>query len=59
MRPVETRSVLMSVLHTINKRQGNVSLESLFKNLLDRIAENPHINISSLIPPPPGKSPEP
>ena len=55
----ETRSVLMSVLHTINKRRGNVSLESLFKNLLDRIAENPHIDISSLIPPPPGMSPEP
>jgi transposase len=49
----ETRSVLMSVLHTLNKRRANVSLESLFKDLLNRLAENPHVDVASLIPPPP------
>ena len=37
---VETRSVLMSVAHILNKRRGNVSLKSIFKDIL-RIAEPP------------------
>jgi transposase len=47
----ETRSVLMSVLHTLNKRRGEASLESVFKAILDRIAEHPDIDAGSLFPP--------
>jgi transposase len=47
----ETRSVLMSVLHTLNKRRGEEPLESVFKNILDKIAENPHSDITSLFSP--------
>jgi len=47
-----TRSVLMSVLHTLNKRRGNQSLESIFKNLLDEFAKNPQTLITSLFPKP-------
>src|SRR4030042_599697 len=46
----KTRSVLMSVLHTLNKRRGDHSLESIFKNLLDEIAKNPKVQIASLFP---------
>jgi len=46
----KTRSVLMSVLHTLNKRRGNQSLESIFKTLLDELANNPNVQISSLFP---------
>jgi len=46
----KTRSVLMSVLHTLNKRRGDQSLESIFKNLLDEIAKNPTLQIASLLP---------
>jgi hypothetical protein len=48
----KTRSILMSVLHTLNKKRVNRSLESLFKNILDKLAENPTINLSSLFPEP-------
>jgi transposase len=48
----ETRSVLMSVLHTLNKRRREVPLESVFKAILDKIAENPAVNVTSLLPPP-------
>jgi hypothetical protein len=34
----KTRSILMSVLHTLNKRRDGQSLEPIFKNLLDEIA---------------------
>ncbi len=44
----KTRSILMSVLHTLNKRRRDQSLESLFKNLLDKIAKNPKVPIASL-----------
>jgi len=44
----KTRSTLMSVLHTLNKRRCDQSLESIFKNLLDEIAKNPKIPIASL-----------
>jgi transposase len=47
----ETRSILMSVLHTLNKQKGNESLESAFKNILDKIAENPAVNVTSLVLP--------
>ena len=48
----ETRSVLMSVLHTLNKRRGGAPLESVFKAILDKIAEHPAVNVTSLLPPP-------
>lgn len=51
----ETRSVLMSVLHTLNKRRGKESLESAFKNILDTIAQDPHVDIASLLPASPEK----
>jgi transposase len=48
----ETRSVLMSVIHTLNKRRGRATLESAFTLILDKIAENPSIDVTSLLPPP-------
>jgi transposase len=45
----ETRSVLMSVLHTLNKRRGEQSLESIFKEILDEIAKNPEVNLVPLV----------
>lgn len=45
----ETRSVLMSVLHTLNKRRGEQSLESVFKEILDEIAKNPEVNLIPLV----------
>jgi transposase len=47
----ETRSILMSVLHTLNKRRAEQSLESIFKGILDKIAENPTVGVASLILP--------
>lgn len=47
----ETRSVLMSVLHTLNKQKGEESLEAAFKNILDKIVENPAVDLASLILP--------
>jgi transposase len=48
----ETRSILMSVLHTLNKQRGNESLESAFKKtILDKIAENPAVDVTSLVLP--------
>jgi transposase len=46
----KTRSVLMSVLHTLNKRRGDQPLESIFKTLLDELAKNPNVQIASLFP---------
>jgi len=46
----KTRSILMSVLHTLNKRRSARSLESIFKNLLDEIAKNPKAPIAALFP---------
>lgn len=46
----KTRSILMSVLHTLNKRRGDQSLESIFKTLLDELAKNPNAQIASLLP---------
>ena len=47
----ETRSILMSVLHTLNKKRGKESLESVFKEILDKIADDPAIDVASLILP--------
>lgn len=48
---MKTRSILMSVLHTLNKRRGDKALESAFKHILDKIAEEPDIDISSFFLP--------
>jgi transposase len=45
----ETRSILMSVLHTLNKRRGSQSLESVFKELLDEIAKSPDVDLTPLV----------
>jgi len=45
----ETRSVLMSVLHTLNKRRGEQSLESVFKEILDEIVKNPAVDLIPLV----------
>ena len=47
----ETRSILMSVIHTLNKRRGKESLESVVKGILDKIAEDPAVNVPSLVLP--------
>jgi transposase len=47
----ETRSILMSVLHTLNKRRGEQSLESVFTEILGKITENPAIDVASLVLP--------
>jgi transposase len=46
----KTRSVLMSVLHTLNKRRGDQSLESILKTLLGELAKNPNLQIASVFP---------
>jgi hypothetical protein len=48
----ETRSVLTSILHTLNKRRGQATLESAFKSMLDKIVENPDVNVATLFSPP-------
>ena len=40
----------MSVLHTMKKRLKNKSIEEWLKESLDKIAYNPSIKVSSLIP---------
>jgi len=45
----ETRSILMSVLHTLNRRRGEQSLESAFKEILDEIAKNPDADLIPLV----------
>lgn len=44
----KTRSILMSVLHTLNKCRGNQSLESVFKGILDKLAVDPKIDLSAI-----------
>jgi transposase len=44
-----TRSVLTSVLHTLNKRRGEQSLESVFKEILDEIAMNQDVDLVPLV----------
>jgi transposase len=45
----KTRSVLMSVLHTLNKCRGDQTLESVFKGILDKLAINPKADVASLL----------
>jgi transposase len=45
----QTRSVLMSVLHTLNKRRGKQPLESVFKEILDEIVKNPEADLVPLV----------
>lgn len=47
----ETRSILMSVLHTLKKHRGKQSLESVFTGILDKIAEDPAVDVASLVLP--------
>jgi hypothetical protein len=53
----KTRSILMSVLHTLNKCKGNQSLESMVKGILDKLAVDPKIDLSviflQILNPPP------
>jgi len=44
-----TRSVLMSVLHTLNKRRGQQPLESIFKEILDEIAKDQTVDLAPLV----------
>lgn len=46
-----TRSVLMSVLHTLNKQRKDQPLESAFKLILDEIASNPQVDLTTFILP--------
>jgi hypothetical protein len=39
----------MSVLHTLNKRKGDQTLESVLKNILDEIAKNPDVDLAPFI----------
>jgi len=47
-----TRSILMSILHTAQKRLKNQTLEDWFKNALNSIVANPNVDPYSLLPPP-------
>jgi len=47
------KNAYRAVLHTINKRRAEQSLESVFKGILDKIAENPAVDVTSLILPAP------
>lgn len=49
-RGASTRSVLMTILHTARKRLRGLSLEDWLKGVLDKIVENPKINVYSLLP---------
>ena len=42
-------SVLMSVLHTLNKQRGEEPLEEAFKGILDEIAKNPDVDLVPLV----------
>jgi hypothetical protein len=41
----------MSVLHTLKKHKGKESLESVFIRILDKIAEDPAVDVASLVLP--------
>lgn len=45
----QTRSILMSVLHTLNKGRGQASLESVLTRILDEIAQHPATDVATLI----------
>lgn len=46
----KTRSSIMSLLHTVKKRLKEKSLEEWLTEALNKIAQNPEINIVTLIP---------
>jgi len=46
----ETRSILMTILHTAQKRLKNQTIEDWLKNALDKIVANPNIDLYSLLP---------
>jgi len=48
----ETRSILMSILHTVGKRLKHGSLEEWIKKTLEIYIHNPDIDPYSLLPPP-------
>ncbi len=48
----ETRSILMTILHTAQKRLKGKSVEDWFKDMLDSIASSPKIDPFLLLPPP-------
>lgn len=48
----QTRSILMTVLHTAEKRLKNQTLEEWFKSALDKLSLSPDIDPYSLLPPP-------
>lgn len=48
----ETRSTLMTILHTAQKRLKGKSVEDWFKYTLDSIVSSPEINPFELLPPP-------
>ena len=52
-----TRSVLMSVLHTLNKRTGDAPLESVFKGILDEIVRHPQVDLTTFLLPPQSNPP--
>lgn len=47
----KTRGSIMTLLGTAKKRLHQESLEDWFKSALDKISENPELNIASLLPP--------
>lgn len=47
-----TRSVLMTIIHTAKKRLPEDALQEWLKKSLDAIAENPGVDVYSLLPPP-------
>jgi len=47
----QTRSILMTILHTAQKRLKDQTLEDWFKNALDQLAFNPALDPYSLLPP--------
>lgn len=47
-----TRSILMTIIHTAEKRLKNQTLEEWFKTALDKLSLSPDIDPYSLLPPP-------
>ena len=49
IKGANTRSIIMSYLHTASKRIRGKALEEWFKEVLDKIAENPNIDCYDLL----------
>lgn len=52
IRGADTRSTLMTIIHTAQKRLKNQTLEELFTDILNKISVNSRIDPYSLLPPP-------